>query len=308
VGYTYTRRGNPLKLQAPSDPGTYEVRYILGKGSKQLAKTTIEIEGVGASVEAPPIADVASEFEVIWRGPNNPPDYIAIARPDQRPGSQVGYTYTRKGNPLKLRAPSDPGTYEVRYILGKGSKQLAKTTIEIRGVSASVQAPSSADVASDFEVSWQGPGYNSDYIAIARPDQRPGSQVGYTYTRRGNPLKLGAPSDPGTYEVRYILGKGGKLLAKTTMQIKAVSATVSPPATAQANTEFEVPWEGPGYKSDYIAIARPDQRPGSQVAYTYTGRGNPAKIRAPKEPGTYEVRYILGKGSKLLAKATISVE
>ncbi len=308
VQYTYTKEGSPLKVRAPSDPGTYEVRYILGQGSKLLAKTTIEIEAVSASVQAPAAADVATEFEVTWQGPDNKSDYIAIARSDQDPGRQVHYTYTRKGSPLKVRAPSDPGTYEVRYILGQGSKLLAKTTIEIEAVSASVQAPAAADMASQFEVTWQGPDNSSDYIAIARSDQDPGRQVQYTYTRKGSPLKLRAPSDPGTYEVRYILGQGSKLLAKTTIEIKAVSAKVTPPDSATVSTEFEVTWQGPDYKSDYISIARPDQGPGRYVTYTYTSRGNPLKIKAPNEPGTYEVRYILGQGSKVLDKATITIK
>jgi len=308
VNYTYTSKGSPLKLRAPSDPGTYEVRYILGQGSKLLAKTTIEIEAVSAAVEAPAAADVASQFEVTWQGPDNKSDYIAIARSDQDPGRQVHYTYTKKGSPLKLRAPSDPGTYEVRYILGQGSKLLAKTTIEIEAVSAAVEAPAAADVASQFEVTWQGPDNKSDYIAIARSDQDPGRQVNYTYTSKGSPLKLRAPSDPGTYEVRYILGQGSKLLAKTKIEIEAVSAKVQAPASATVNTEFEVTWQGPDYKSDYISIARPDQGPGRYVTYTYTSRGNPLKIKAPNVPGTYEVRYILGQGSKVLDKATITIK
>ena len=307
VKYTYTSRGNPVTLQAPSDPGRYEIRYILGRGSKLLAKTTIEIKAVTAQVQGPASANVASDFQVSWQGPDSKSDYIAIARPDQRPGSQVKYTYTKRGNPVTLQAPSDPGTYELRYILGRGSKLLAKTTIEIKAVTAQVQGPASADMASDFQVSWQGPDSKSDYIAIARPDQRPGSQVKYTYTKRGNPVTLQAPSDPGTYELRYILGRGSKLLAKTTIEIKPVFATVRSPTSAKASTTIEVGWEGPDAKSDYIAIARPDQRPGSQVTYTYTSRGNPAKVKTPKEPGTYEVRYILGRGSKLLDKAPIQI-
>ena len=306
--YTYTKRGSPLKVQAPSNPGSYEVRYILGKGNKLLAKTTIEIKAVTASVQAPASADMASLFEVTWQGPDNNPDYIAIARPDQRPGSQLHYTYTKKGSPLKVQAPSDPGTYEVRYILGKGNKLLAKTTIEIQAVTASVQAPVSADMASLFEVTWQGPDTNSDYIAIARSDQRPGSQLHYTYTKKGSPLKVQAPSDPGIYEVRYILGKGNKMLDKTTIEIKAVTAKVTPPASASVNSEFEVEWQGPDYKSDYISLAQPDQRPGSYATYTYTSRGNPLKLKAPKEVGTYEVRYILGQGNKILDKKTITIK
>jgi Ca-activated chloride channel family protein len=32
------------------------------------------------------------------------------------------------------------------------------------------------------------------------------------------------------------------------------------------------------------------------------------KLRVPKEPGTYEVRYVLGLGARLLAKTTITIE
>ena len=170
-----------------------------------------------------------------------------------------------------------------------------------------MQGPASADMASDFQVSWQGPNAKSDYIAIARPDQKPGSNIHYTYTKHGSPLKLRAPSDPGTYEIRYLLGRGNKLLAKTTIAIKPVTAAVSAPASAKAGETIEVGWQGPGIKGDYISVARPDQRPTSYKGYTSTSRGNPVKLRLPKEPGTYEVRYILGRGGKLMDKATIEI-
>lgn len=30
-------------------------------------------------------------------------------------GNYINYTYTRDGNPLRLRMPDEPGTYELRY-------------------------------------------------------------------------------------------------------------------------------------------------------------------------------------------------
>ncbi len=143
---------------------------------------------------------------------------------------------------------------------------------------------------------------------MARADQGPGSNINYTYTKNGNPLKLRAPSDPGTYEIRYILGKGNRLLAKTTITINAVNARVEAPSSAGVNGNVLVTWEGPGYRGDYISIARPDQGPGSYVTYTYTGKDNPMKIKTPKEPGTYEVRYILGRGNRLLFKVPIIIQ
>jgi len=307
VNYTYTSEGSPLNLQAPSDPGVYEVRYLLGKGNHLLAKTSLEIKAVTASVQTPETADVAAAFEVVWQGPGNEQDYISIARPDQEASGYEHYTYTRQGSPLKLQAPSDPGVYEVRYILGQGNKLLAQTTIEIKGVTASLQAPAVADMAAEFEVRWQGPGNAQDYISIARPDEEASGYEHYTYTRQGSPLKLQAPSDPGVYEVRYILGQDNKLLAQTTIEIKAVSAEVSPPASAAIDTDFEVSWQGPGYRGDYITIARPDQEGSGYVSYVYT-RTNPVRLKAPKKPGVYEVRYVLAQDNKVLDRASITIK
>ena len=80
------------------------------------------------------------------------------------------------------------------------------------------------------------------------------------------------------------------------------------PPTAEVDTVFEVSWKGPGYKRDFIAVALPGQKPSQYKTYTATNRGNPLKIKAPKEPGTYEVRYILGYGNLMLGKTTITIE
>jgi len=42
-GYAYTRRGNPVKIQAPMTPGTYELRYVTGQSRKILAARSIEV-------------------------------------------------------------------------------------------------------------------------------------------------------------------------------------------------------------------------------------------------------------------------
>ena len=308
IYYTYTRNGSPLKLQVPSEPGTYEVRYILGKSKEVLVKTLIEIQAASASVQAPATADVASKFEVTWKGPDNPGDYIAIAQPEKGPNHRIHYTYTKNGSPLKLLAPSDPGTYDVRYILSQGAKLLAKTTIEIKSVGASVQAPATAAAASLIDVTWQGPNNEGDYIAIVPPGQGADRRIKYTYTKKGSPLKLRTPSDPGTYDVIYLMSQGKKVLASTSIEIQPVTAEINPPATAGVNTQIKIPWKGPGYDSDQITISLPDQAPGGRLTYGYAKRGNPAVIKTPKKPGIYEVRYILGQGKKVLAKKTITVK
>jgi Ca-activated chloride channel family protein len=308
IDYRYAKSGNPVVMMAPGDPGEYELRYVHAHSHKVIGRADIKVTPVQASVKGPATAPVATEFKVQWQGPGYTSDYITVARTDQNPGGYVNYTYTSQGNPLKLRAPSEPGTYEVRYILGRGSKQLAKTTMTINAVTAQVQAPASADVAAEFEVTWQGPNNKEDYISIARPDQSPGGYVNYTYASEGNPVKVRAPSDAGAYEVRYILGRGTKLLAKTLITINPVTAEIHAPARAKAKDRIEVTWKGPGYKNDYISIARPDQSPGGYVTYDYLEDKNTVIVETPQKPGTYEVRYILGRGPRLLAKSTIIIE
>jgi Ca-activated chloride channel family protein len=306
--YAYTERGNPAQLVAPSEKGDYELRYVHGHSNKVIGRTGIEITPLTARVEAPASANVATLFDVTWQGPDYEPDYICISLPDQKPGSYKQYTYTKDGSPLKLRAPSEPGSYEVRYILGRGNKLLAKTTIEIKGVTAKVSAPLSVKAGGRIKVSWQGPGNEDDLICVALPEQDPGDYKKYTYTNEGNPLEVNAPSNPGQYEVRYILGMGSKVLAKTVVKVEPVTASLTAPASVKAGGRIKVSWQGPGYDDDFICVSQPDQEPGGYKEYTHTSEGNPLEVSAPSDPGRYEVRYIMGHGSKVLAKEPLKVE
>ena len=260
-----------------------------------------------AELEAPDAVDVASRFEVMWSGPGANEDYITVARPNQPPNGYVSMTRIREGNPVKVWAPSDPGDYEVRYILGRGTRLMGQRPITVLAVTAALQASGPVKAASWIEVAWVGPAADGDYICVARPDQAPGANLGLTRVKDGTPLRVRAPSEPGEYEVRYLLGRGNKLLARAPVTIEPVTAAIEVAATASAGADFEVRWTGPGYPEDYVSIARPNQPPTGNLGTRPTRLGNPVKFKAPKEPGLYEVRYILGRGHRLLARATITI-
>ena len=154
---------------------------------------------------------------------------------------------------------------------------------------------------------WDGPARDGDYISVASPGQAPGASLSRTPIKAGNPFKVRAASDPGDYEVRYVLGRGNRLLAMAPVTINAVTAEVRPPASAAVGAELNVLWQGPGYPEDFVSIARANQPPSAYVNSTPVRQGNPLKLRVPKEPGTYEVRYVLGLGKRLLAKTTITI-
>lgn len=303
--------------QGPNEADALVLR--VRAGAAKIRATWVAAAGANAPTRTPPVpdvavelsgpagADIASRFEVTWAGPGAAEDYLTVARPDQPPGAYLTMARLREGNPLKLWAPSDPGEYEIRYILGRGTKVLGRLPIAVHAVAASVQPAGPARVADWVEVTWEGPAADGDYVSIARPGQAPGASQGLARVKDGNPVRLRAPSDAGDYEVRYVLARGTRVLATALIVVEAVAATVGAPATIAAGAEVEISWSGPAYNEDYVTIARPNQPPGAYVVAKVTRQGNPAKLKAPKEPGVYEVRYILGRGPRLLARTAITV-
>ena len=265
------------------------------------AESALELSG-------PAAVDIAARFEVSWKGPGNAEDFISVAQPNQPAGASVSRTSVREGSPLKLWAPSDPGEYEIRYVVGRGANVLAKTPLTVNAVAAAVEPPAAADVAARIEVNWQGPAAEGDFISVALPKQPPGAAAARALVRDGNPAKLWLPGDAGQYEIRYILGRGARLLAKAPITVNPVTATVEPPASAKAGSELEIHWQGPGYPEDFISVARAGQPPNASVSAAKVRPGGTLKLRAPREPGAYEVRYVLGRGPRLLAKVVITIE
>jgi hypothetical protein len=288
-----------VKISASWAGGTGGGRAGVASESPAPPETT-------ASLEAPEVADMAARFDVSWTGPGNNDDYICVARPDQPPRANLGLVRVRDGNPLKIWAPSEAGEFELRYI-ARGPKVLATRSIRVNAVSATVQASGPVKEADWIDVAWTGPGYVGDFVSVAKPGDAPGASLGMARLSQAHSVKVRAPSEAGEYEVRYVLGRGAKLLAKAPVTVTPVAASVQTPEGAVAGADFRVRWTGPGYPEDFIALARPDQPSRASIASRRTAQGNPAVLRAPKEPGVYEVRYILGRGSRSLAKATITV-
>lgn len=120
-------------------------------------------------------------------------------------------------------------------------------------------------------------------------------------------IHLHLPDKSGEYEIRYILFQGRKIVASAPITLKPATASIKAPAQVNAGTDFLVEWEGSGGYDDFLTIALPSQPPNMQVTSAAMYEKSPVKMRAPSEPGTYEVRYILFIGRQLLGKATIQV-
>ncbi|MCB1042045.1 MAG: VWA domain-containing protein [Acidobacteria bacterium] len=216
--YAYTHIGNPISLLAPDQPGTYEIRYNT-EGSNTLSAIPLEVTASSATLQFAKQVTAGSPVEIRWSGPDNPRDFITIVAADAPERSYEKYRFTSKGNPVSLPAPDQPGRYEVRYATGQTYATLAAEPLVVTAVSASLQAPGQVEAGSYFEVSWEGPGNDRDFIAVAPMGSDAKTWPSYRFVHLGNPLRLHAPSEPGNYELRYQTGQSYLVLATRALQV-----------------------------------------------------------------------------------------
>ena len=315
-GYQYTNRGGDqktVKFMAPIEPGQYALRYVLnGKPrDRDLAAATFTVTDVSATVSPPntPI-EAGSKFQVSWDGPDTRQDFISLTDVNAGPFTYTyGYQYTNRGNPVTLTAPTAAGEYVVRYVMrgqnGPKNRALAEATIIVGSVTATLDAPAEVPAGSNFQVGYTGPDGQRNYIAIGEVEIDPG-KIDYRYgysLARDNPVELTAPAKPGDYAVRYIQeGNKAVVLATVPLKVLPVTASVDAPASVVARSEFEVRWEGPNNRRDWVGIYKDDDL----QHYSYTYRGNPVYLLAPRDAGEYTVRYMMDKVE--LARVPITVE
>ena len=308
VTYAYTREGPLLQIEMPPIPGKYELRYILRDGNKTLVSVPIEATPVEAVLTAPESAPAGAQIEVTWTGPDYKNDFITMAAPGTKDAEYINYTYTREGTPLMLEMPTEVGTYEIRYTMSSGRTVIGRRTIIATALSTTLDAPETAPAGSDIVVNWVGGDYKNDYIAFARPGDRDGTSVTYTYTREGSPLTIAAPLETGTWELRYVLSQDKKTAATKMIELTPVSSMLEVAATAVAGQTIKVEWDGPDYKNDYISVARIGEADTKYDHYTYTREGTPLELQMPIAPGEYEVRYTAnGSPDTVLARKTVSI-
>ena len=219
--FTYTADGAPAQLRLPAQPGTYEIRYIEASSAQVLASLPVTVTPQQDGLTAPDSATIGATIAVGWQGGGFAEDYIDTALPGAEPLDYKTYAYVRDGNPVQLRLPLEPGTYELRYITGQDSSVAARRTITLTDIPVTLQAPAEAAAGSEIAVSWDGPGFAGDYLTIATPGDGPLGYVTYSYTAGGSPLRITAPETPGPYVLRYVAeGATSRVMAEVPLTIR----------------------------------------------------------------------------------------
>ena len=294
-------------LNMPPEPGLYELRYVLNSGNRTAASRPIEIVGPDVTLDTPPSALAGQKFTVGWTGAVNPQDYITIVPMGADERTYGGYFQVRDNVKDDLQAPSEPGLYEVRYLLRQGDKTVARQPIEITEPTVELNAPKTAIVGQDIKISWTGNVSRHDYITIVAAGTDEGKFGNNIQVRDKTEGELQAFAEPGLYEIRYVLREGGRTLARASIELTEPEVTLDVPVTALTGQKFTVSWTGAVHRNDYITIVPAGSEEGTYAALFRVREKAKDALQAPAETGLYEVRYILAQGARTMARATIEI-
>ena len=185
-----------------------------------------------------------------------------------------------------------------------------------------LDAPASVPMASDFSVTWTGPGAQYDEVQVWDPRARAGrgktidnqrvrSDKGYDQRQ----VTLTAPGAPGDYTLRYWNGDNSSLLHEQPLKVTAVEVALDPPASAPAGQYVTITWTGPGARYDEIQVWDPAARAGRGQSLAnkrvQSDKGYDQRqvtIKLPDVPGNYELRYWNGDNQQLLHSQPFRVE
>ena len=248
------------------------------------------------------------------RGPVRIRDWIELTYPGSEVGSYLTYVYVEDPTePVHLVAPSKPGAYELRYVGRRpgGKRMLTSRSLEVLPPEVELRTPARIRPARSLSVPWKGPDAPKDYISIARPGSVDDAYLDYANTSSGSPAQMTSPQESGSYEIRYVSGRYGKVLARTVTRVDAAfipDIVLKAPATVRVVQSFEVSWQGPDNSGDFIAIVPAGAAEADYLDYEYTSYGSPASLDAPSRPGRYELRYVAGIDDRTLEAVALVVE
>ncbi len=295
----------------PDTPGAMELTFHEGLGetlSRIIARVEVEIVAAEALLTAPTEIGTLEEIPVSWTGPANPGDHLSVGRPGSSPTRFASCSLTGRGDPTTLMAPSEEGEWVIRYVTGQSGRILARSLIVVSDVRVVLSSPESVRVGRPFEVEWEGPAGEADYISLAAVGTPTGAYLNLHLAEHGSPAALVAPQDPGDYEVRYVRGTDDSVLRRAPLTVESPPISLSAPTRVKAGTRFDVQWTGPDRSGDFISLAPKDSRPGRKLDWSYTTAGNPLSLAAPFNPGTFEVRYVGSDPLRVLASSLITVD
>ncbi|MEM6431161.1 MAG: VWA domain-containing protein, partial [Deinococcota bacterium] len=236
LGSAFTGSGNPVELTAPGEAGSYELRYTANNGNCVVTTRQLEVTAITATLTVPAQVEGGFEFAVTADGPAG---RVAIFEP-----SDINYRnydlysfFVTSWNNTMLRAPSQVGSYDIRYYDQNGTL-LTTTPLEVIAADVSLTTPEQIEAGYDFPIEFRGP---EGRIAIFEPnDTNYRNYDDYSfYVTAWNDKVLTAPTEAGSYEVRYY-DQNETLITSNMLEVIATTAGLSIPDSVEAGYAFSL--------------------------------------------------------------------
>jgi len=211
--YVANAKGDTLQLRAPGEAGNYAVAYFSGK--RPIGSVAVQVTDVAAQLSVPDAVTAGAHFPVRWQGPDNRGDMLRLRDASGTNTGSYGYT-GNSPDTMSLRAPEEPGDYQVVYLTG--NRVIGTAAFRVVAAAAALDAPPEVAGAERFVVGWEGPGNGGDTVRLIDPRLEEDVAYAYIHAERGATVTLQAPPEPGDYTLRYI-SHGGRTLASRPVQI-----------------------------------------------------------------------------------------
>lgn len=314
----YRRIGDKTEgtLRAPAEPGLYEVRFQLAGNGRVLATTPIEVVDADVTVTAPAQTVVGSAFPVSWKAQGlHPQDYVTIVPAGAKAGTYTDYRRIGDKAEGPLRAPAEPGLYEVRLQLAGNGRVLATTPIEVIEGNVTISGPEKVRAGTTMALVWNGAVHPQDYITAVPTGTEDGKYADYIRVANASEGSLAAPAEPGLYEIRYHLQHGHRVMARQTVEVLAADAPLDDgaglvvPQSGKPGEKIIVNWTGGTDSADQrVTLARAEQADFSWISAESAISRNSLEIVLPDDPGTYEVRFLDVANREVLGRSMIEVQ
>lgn len=320
----FRRRDGRLVARVPAGP------YLVRIG---LAGATLEISDIVAAsgaeariaITTPPHLDLEplldSTFDMaaaiselmvrVW-GNHEQPVWLSVVKVD----SPVDMVATATVLPAGARdaivmVPDIAGPCELRaHVVDPAGHRIlaARYPLLIRPPQATLEVAARSEIETPLSIAVSGPGFPGDAVAIAAvADAATESAVCRRAGDQDRTVELPTPATPGAFEVRYLSGLTGRILARAPLEVYEVLARLRAPAEVAAGAPFEVAWEGPAAPGDFLTIVAPTAPEGQYHELALVAAGTPVTMRAPAASGTWEVRYVDGASAATFGRTPFAV-
>lgn len=290
-----------LTIQLTPGAGAHTLRYVgVLRDPSMLAERALELTLAEALIDAPDSVPQGSLVPLRVRGPvGRGENWVAISRSGTSVGEYLRWQLlVEPEQMMELLAPSEPGDYEIRFVLEGADAPLVVRPLRVSPAEIMISGPPEVSAADRFSVRAIGPKHGEFWITIVEADAGEGEYRSWAMLEAGrDDYELTAPGVPGQYELRYQLVNPLKVMARQPIKVLAASASWNGPDVVRAGEHFVFNASGPVGGGSYLTLVPAGSASGHYEEWQWTSEAGHYSWIAPAQSGLWELRYVLGDGS-----------